>query len=52
MRFRSEDFEAEDKCCLDQPKKFVDDELKALLNGVCCLTQEGLSKILQAAGFI
>ena len=62
-RFKSGDFGLEDKERPGQPKKFEDEELKALLDEDCCQTQEELaesfgvtqaaiSKRLKAAGYI
>ena len=41
-RFKSGDFDIENKERPDQPKKFEDEELKALLDEFCCQTQEEL----------
>nr|QRH16694.1 transposase [Mayetiola destructor] len=63
QRFKSGDFDTEDKERPGQPKKFEDEELEALLDEDCCQTQEELakslgvtqqaiSKRLKAAGYI
>ena len=62
-RFKSGDFGFENEEFPGQPKKFEDEELKALLDKDCCQTQEELaeslgvtqaaiSKRLKAAGYI
>ena len=62
-RFKSGDFCLEDEERPEQPKKFEDEELEALLDEDCCQTQEELaeslgvtqaaiSKCLKAAGYI
>lgn len=46
VRFKSGDFDTEDKARPGQPKKFEDDELKALINEDSTQTQEELAKAL------
>jgi len=45
-RFKSGDFGLEDAERAEQPKKFENDELEALLDEDCCQTQEELAESL------
>ena len=45
-RFKSGDFGLEDEERPGQPKKFIDEELEALLDEDCCQTQEDLAESL------
>ena len=45
-RFKSGDFGLEDEERPEQPKKFEDEELEALLDEDCCQTQEKLTESL------
>ena len=45
-RFKSSDFGLEDEERPEQPKKFEDEELEALLDEDCCQTQEESSQNL------